>query len=731
MGLTASLTDQDVEQALAQWDDLRRDVGPDAAEAFVRSLPAGLREGVERDVRLMLAAEQALMTPAETGEEIARRECGAMGVSGRYEIVGVLAIGGMGVVYRARDLELRREVAYKVMKRRYREDPNAERRFLQEAQVTAEFRHPGIVPVLGFVRDGCGLPAYAMEVVEGLTLGDAIGQLRLPPAGDDPRAPASQRRIVLRHFVSACRTIAYAHEEMRCVHGDLKPSNILIDRYDGTRVVDWGVCRFVSPEDAPPEADADAISRRIVTRQFGGPSAGQAGEPATFESDIHALGATLYNLLTGRPPSADLEWSTVPIPKPLAAVCRKAMASSRQDRYSSVALLADDVEAYLEDTSNSVYADPWMTRLRRWFNQHQTSAVAALLTFLFLCVSVTGAVLAWDAIERDARRARESFEKAARHEADRVRFESERRTLNTMLHYGLLEYMATNRRRGIQLYDELVRTAQDRLNSEFRSDADVAILAQALAYRGLIELPAGFLGHETSASPMADALKKLAILILAGQPIDGELIASLTPPLDPERARKAEPWLKRSLEKFRCINATLHPDSQDYWVRHACLTTLIPLLLKESRFTEALLVSDEMIAIEGVEAARPWLWRRNVIRMAAEVEQSKQEWSRPPRAYDPRVMRMTGYLAEDDAASYMAIYNAACVFSLASSDERATSRSRELRAARAITYLRWIADRGYFRDPKRRMQLLNDTDLNPLRHRHDFQAIADQAQARR
>lgn len=125
------------------------------------------------------------------------------------------------------------------MRPRYRHDPEAKQRFSQEAQVTSRLQHPGIVPVLGFVQDESGLPAYAMEFVAGPTLADAIRQFHDPTSEGGAGMPKRALTELLRRFIAACQVVAYAHDR-KIVHGDLKPQNILIDQYGGTRVLDWG-----------------------------------------------------------------------------------------------------------------------------------------------------------------------------------------------------------------------------------------------------------------------------------------------------------------------------------------------------------------------------------------------------------------------------------------------------------------------------------------------------------
>src|SRR5438067_453317 len=133
----------------------------------------------------------------------------------RYRAVRLHATGGLGEVHVAEDAELGRAVALKRIRPDRQFDPGSVRRFLREAEITARLEHPGIVPVHGLVRDDNGQPAYAMRLVEGQTLKEAIDAYH--------RAPERLAfRRLLGHFVAACSAVAYAHSR-GVIHRDLKP----------------------------------------------------------------------------------------------------------------------------------------------------------------------------------------------------------------------------------------------------------------------------------------------------------------------------------------------------------------------------------------------------------------------------------------------------------------------------------------------------------------------------
>src|SRR5262249_42780910 len=151
-----------------------------------------------------------------------------------------LAEGGLGEVYAAVGDDLHREVALKFIKPARAADPDSRSRFLREAEVTGRLEHPGIVPVYGLGSDEGGRPCYAMRLIRGQTLQDAINAFHAADGpGRDPDERARALRVLLRRFVAVCNTVAYAHSR-GVLHRDLKPRNIMLGEFEETLVVDWG-----------------------------------------------------------------------------------------------------------------------------------------------------------------------------------------------------------------------------------------------------------------------------------------------------------------------------------------------------------------------------------------------------------------------------------------------------------------------------------------------------------
>ncbi|MCI0455990.1 MAG: tetratricopeptide repeat protein [Gemmataceae bacterium] len=229
----------------------------------------------------------------------------------RYELLGVVGQGGMGLVVRVRDRVLNRELAVKTVRQRLGADDPRLRRFREEAHITAQLQHPGIPPVheLGNLPDG--RPFFAMKLVKGQTLAARL-QAR--------SSPAEGLGEFLRVFEQICEALAYAHNH-DVIHRDLKPSNVMIGAHGEVQVMDWGVAKKLSRgADLSPAGATTAEKERTVidapgrgegheTRGALGTYAYMAPEQARGRarlqderSDVFSLGALLCEILTGQPP---------------------------------------------------------------------------------------------------------------------------------------------------------------------------------------------------------------------------------------------------------------------------------------------------------------------------------------------------------------------------------------------------------------------------------------------
>jgi eukaryotic-like serine/threonine-protein kinase len=230
---------------------------------------------------------------------------------GSHEIVSLIGTGGMGEVYRARDVRLQRDVAIKVLPAVFATDPERLARFAREAQVLAALNHPNIAQIYG-VEDTAGTPALVMELVEGPTLADAIAAPR-----DGHGGLSHQGSAIDLHPLPIARQIAEALEaahEQGIVHRDLKPQNVKL-RPDGrVKVLDFGLAKAVEHGAAGTQAGGGDLRnsptitspaamtvRGVVLGTAAYMSPEQArGRPVDRRADIWAFGAVLYEMLTGR-----------------------------------------------------------------------------------------------------------------------------------------------------------------------------------------------------------------------------------------------------------------------------------------------------------------------------------------------------------------------------------------------------------------------------------------------
>ncbi len=358
----------------------------------------------------------------------------------RYRVLRLHAKGGLGEVFVAEDTELHREVAFKEIQRPYAHDPRCRSRFVLEAEVNGRLEHPGVVPVYGLGSYRDGRPFYAMRFVRGESLREAIARFhQADRPGRDPGDRALALRGLLGQFVAVCNAVAYAHSR-GVLHRDLKPANVMLGKFGETLVVDWGLAKVIGRpegesggEEVPLRPAAGDGSATVAGTAVGTPaymSPEQAeGRPELLgpASDVYSLGATLYHLLTGRPPlqGKDVrdvlrcvvrgEW--VPpwqakrgVPAALDAVCRRAMALNPQDRYLTAQALAADVERWLADEPVTAYREPLLRRLGRWRRRHPAWFAAAAVLLLAAAAAGAWLKLERDAVARDVRAALDEVE---------------------------------------------------------------------------------------------------------------------------------------------------------------------------------------------------------------------------------------------------------------------------------------------------------------------------------
>jgi serine/threonine protein kinase len=326
----------------------------------------------------------------------------------RFTIVRSHARGGLGVVHIAHDNELDREVALKEIREKHADDPQARERFIREAQITAKLGHPNICPVHSLGTDDKGRPYYAMSLVLGRTLQDAIAEFHASAKSRSSDLLHSvEFRALLQSLVDVCGAVAYAHNR-KVLHRDLKPSNIMLGPYGETILLDWGLAKSVA-SDATTSLDAEPPIRltgshdsqetlpgaAVGTPSYMSPEqAGGRSDRVGPTTDVYGLGATLYAILTGvAPVKESTKEETLErvakgkfqppravnprIPKPLESICLKAMSREPDQRYHTPKELAKDIERWLADEPVSSHTDSAWEKARRWARRNRATVASA------------------------------------------------------------------------------------------------------------------------------------------------------------------------------------------------------------------------------------------------------------------------------------------------------------------------------------------------------------------
>jgi serine/threonine-protein kinase len=351
---------------------------------------------------------------------------------GPYRLVRELARGGMGVVYLAEraDGQFEQRVALKLIKRGMDSD-RIHRRFLAERQILARLNHPHIARLLDGGVTAEGQPYFAIEYVEGTTIVAHCDARRL---GIDDR---------LRLFLDVCEAVRYAHQNL-VVHRDLKPGNILVTEEGQVKLLDFGIAKVVRGDGQTGGADGQEsldtrTEDRILTPEYAAPEQ-VTGGTITTATDIYALGAVLYEILTGRrahhvvrrTPTELVRAVIETLPAPpstvapterrrglrgdLDTIVLTALKKEPGRRYQTVEKLAGDITRHLDRLPVTARPDTWRYRAAKFVGRHRLSVAAAAAVGLSLVVGLVGTV--WQA-RVAAERARVASAEAAKQRAVR------------------------------------------------------------------------------------------------------------------------------------------------------------------------------------------------------------------------------------------------------------------------------------------------------------------------
>ncbi len=353
-----------------------------------------------------------------------------------FELLEEVGRGGMGIVYRARDVALGREVAIKVLLDRFPADGPVARRFLGEARITGQLQHPGIPALhqMGTLPDG--RPYLAMKLIKGRTL-DKVLQERPSPIAD--------RGQLLAVFVAVCQAVGYAHAH-RVIHRDLKLANVMVGAFSEVQVMDWGLAKILAVPGTPPSLDAedpDATTAPVTAIQAehhedsSQTRAGSVlGTPAYMppeqaigaidqideRSDVFGLGAILCTILTGQPAyvaaSAEATRQLAARGKlddcharldgcqaepELVALCKRCLSAEKADRPADAGAVAQVLAAHLAAAAERARrAELERVRAEERLKRRRVQVTLAAAVIGFVAVAGFGAAVAtlWQRAER-------------------------------------------------------------------------------------------------------------------------------------------------------------------------------------------------------------------------------------------------------------------------------------------------------------------------------------------
>ncbi len=362
----------------------------------------------------------------------------------KYDIGKVVASGGMGAILQAKDMNIRRTVAMKVLLDPKQADEDQILRFIEEAQITGQMEHPSIVPVHELGVDASGNVFYTMKFVKGVTLDEILDDIKEGNAETIAKYPLN---ILLNIFLKMCDAVAFAHTK-NVVHRDLKPENIMVGEFGEVLVMDWGLGKVLGRNENEEDAAPRSVSNLTLIDSARAGNAGTGLGAMTLEgqvmgtplymapeqaygrvseidhrTDIYALGAILYRILTLHPPvdgdtvnailvkvvQGKIEPPTrygrshrsplphLPaghVPAALSHVAMKAMSLEKQDRYQAVRNLQKDIEAYQGGFATKAERAGWIRRGMLLAKRHKGLVAASAVVLLL--VMVFGSYAGWE-----------------------------------------------------------------------------------------------------------------------------------------------------------------------------------------------------------------------------------------------------------------------------------------------------------------------------------------------
>jgi hypothetical protein len=611
-----------------------------------------------------------------------------------YDLLEELGRGAMGTVYRGWQQAAKRHVAVKLLSGYVTPE-----RAGTEVEAASRLKHPHIVAVYD-VKSHEGRIAIVMEYVEGIDLAKRLDR--------KPVAPAVAAHLVER----LAEAMAYAHSR-GVLHRDLKPSNVLLSgakddplSTGDSKIADFGLAKVLGADSGLTKS-----GEVIGSPPYMAPEQAMGDKNVGPLADVYGLGAILYECLTGRPPfQAETQLDTLTlvvgqdpvkprslnpkVPRDLETICLKCLEKAPARRYGSAMEFADDLRRF--QVGQPIRARPVGSLERVWRWARRNPGWASTVSVLALLAVVAGiAYVNWQ------QRRQEQQAKA------RYQLEAQCMTLHMRLGHAVVEAYEVGREVGrrdaFQVLSEVEALAE-----EYPKDSLVLqLLGQSYARCGdLVGTP------EKRLSFLDNFLKPTADIFFG-------------------LGEKQRAGLEEQLRYYDQAAAIYHRIEADWSMErsarmplsnyHAVRSKLLFRLLRSSESLEALSLALRY-EDDSVRSAQIGLVQ-NTVMFAAVGEQAKLPWSRPPRVDHAKAVRLAALLAATPHVPSAALYNAACAHALATGEPGIPDSERDRRAAQAVAYLQKIEQDGYFRVPKKRKELGEDTDLDALRRRTDFEEL--------
>jgi len=343
----------------------------------------------------------------------------------KYRHFDRIGSGGMKDIIKVRDADTARDLAMAILTEETSEQEPYMVRFVYEARITANLEHPNIVPIHDIGVDDGGHPYFTMKLIDGENLASILMNIE---SGEEGYAKKYNLTHLLTIFINICNAISFAHSK-GIIHLDLKPENIQIGNYGEVLVLDWGLAKILKEEEtesigenSPTLSGGKSTLTHIpednVENTMDGEIKGTPGYMAPEQAaginsrknkstDIYALGAILYSILTLKKPITGVDIKAIlrktikgeivnpvhrtpelHIPKPLAAVVMKAMSLRQSERYKSVKKLMKDIDAYTSNYATSAENAGFFKHARLFIRRHRTEAISALIVALTIIVFI-------------------------------------------------------------------------------------------------------------------------------------------------------------------------------------------------------------------------------------------------------------------------------------------------------------------------------------------------------